>query len=150
MMNSRKTSGFTLIEVMIVVAIVGILSAVAYPSYVEYVRRAARAEARGAMLSMAQLQERNFTDRGTYLAISSGDLSSTLPTWANNNWSGSSFASRKYNITVAVPGGCGTACSTYTITAAAVSPHSDPTCGSLTLDTAGTKGATGDVATCWK
>jgi len=54
-------SGFTLIEVMVVVAIVGILAAIAYPSYQEHVRRANRAEARGILLEMAQLLERNYT-----------------------------------------------------------------------------------------
>lgn len=47
--------GFTLIELMIVVAIVGILSAVAYPSYTEYVRRGHRADARAGLLQAQQL-----------------------------------------------------------------------------------------------
>ena len=140
-MNSQKSMGFTLIELMIVVTIVGILASVAYPSYVEYVRRGARAEARAAMLNMAQLQERNFSDRGAYVEVASGAAAAP---WSSYNWSGSNFNNRKFDITVA------SATSAYTITATPVAPHSDPTCGNLTLTNEGTRGATGNVAECWK
>ena len=48
--------GFTLIELMIVVAIVGILSAIAYPSYAEYIRKGHRADARAGLLQAQQVQ----------------------------------------------------------------------------------------------
>ena len=93
MLKQKNNHGFTLIELMIVVAIIGLLASIAYPSYQEYVRRGARAEARAAIMQMAQLQERYFTDRGGYLVISTGDLSSstTLSAWKNANWSGTSY-----------------------------------------------------------
>lgn len=140
--------GFTLIEIMIVVAILGILAAIAFPSYQEYVRRAARAEARAAMLQMAQLQERNFTDRGSYAAV---DSTSTAPWLASNFFSGSSFASRKYDITVAVAAVSSPTPNTFVITATSTNGFSDPSCGNLTLDNSGTRGNTsGTVANCWK
>ena len=58
--------GFTLIEVMIVVAIVGILTAIAYPSYAEYIQRGHRADARAGLLQAQQYLERASTATGVY------------------------------------------------------------------------------------
>lgn len=54
-MNIKK--GFTLIELMIVVAIIAILAAIAYPSYQEYVRKTKRVESQAELIALAgQLQ----------------------------------------------------------------------------------------------
>lgn len=65
-MGLVKQAGFTLIEVMIVVAVVGILAAIAYPSYQEQVRQTRRAEVTTVLLENAQLLERHFTRHGAY------------------------------------------------------------------------------------
>ena len=150
MKKIQHHGGFSLIELMVVVAIVGILATIAYPSYQDYVRRAARAEARAAMLHMAQLQERNFSDRGAYVEIPIGDLSSstTLSAWQNANWSGSNYGSRKYDVKVTV---AGTPANTFTITAIPANGFSEPACGELSVTSNGTRSSSvGDYATCWK
>jgi type IV pilus assembly protein PilE len=62
----RRDQGFTLIELMIVVAIIGIIAAIAYPSYTEYVERARRTDAQGALMGLAAAMERHRTANGTY------------------------------------------------------------------------------------
>ncbi len=56
-MNNKKQSGFTLIEMMIVIAIIGIIAAFAYPNYVEQVRKSKRSDAKVALQQVAQRQE---------------------------------------------------------------------------------------------
>ena len=63
-----KRNGFTLIEVMIVVAIVGILAAIAYPSYQEYVLRTGRADGMAKLMEIMQAQERFYSQNQTYTA----------------------------------------------------------------------------------
>ncbi len=67
-MKRFRTRGFTLIEVMIVVAIVGILAAVAWPSYKQHVVRAARVQAQAELLDLASLQEKIFLNSNGYSA----------------------------------------------------------------------------------
>lgn len=67
-MMGRTHRGFTLIEVMIVVAIVGILAAIAYPSYRDQVRRSNRTDAYNALLAIANAQEKFYMDNNSYTA----------------------------------------------------------------------------------
>jgi type IV pilus assembly protein PilE len=72
--NLPRTQGFTLIELMIVVAIVGILATIAYPSYQQYIIRSNRVAAQSQMMEIANLQQqflianRTFADSTTLSA----------------------------------------------------------------------------------
>jgi type IV pilus assembly protein PilE len=77
--NRSGQAGFTLIEVMIVVAIVAILSAVALPSYTRYITRSHIPEATQALASWQLKMEQWFQDNQTYLAISGGSCGVASP-----------------------------------------------------------------------
>ena len=75
---NRRQSGFTLIELMIVVAIIGILAAVAYPAYTNSIAKGKRGEARAALMNLLQQQERYLTQMNTYETFAAG-TPGTLP-----------------------------------------------------------------------
>jgi type IV pilus assembly protein PilE len=64
----KRSRGFTLVELMIVVAILGILAAIAIPTYRNYVSSAKRSEAKANLETLRLLEEQYFADQRTYLA----------------------------------------------------------------------------------
>jgi type IV pilus assembly protein PilE len=120
--------GFTLIELMIVVAVIGILATIAYPSYQDSIRQARRIEAQSVMLDIQLLQEKYRVNHVSYGSLA--DLGS--------------FSSDYYTFAIS-----GTTASAYTITATAktgTSQVSDTGCSAMTLNQASAK--TPD--SCWK
>jgi type IV pilus assembly protein PilE len=123
--SRRATGGFTLIELMIVVAIIGILAMIAVPSYDRYVIRSNRAMAKQFMLSVASKQEQYILDARTY-ATTVGALGLTAPAELVNRYAFSLDA-------------CAAPCSTYKIRATPVVGGPQAGDGELTLDNLGTK-----------
>ncbi len=144
-MTSKR--GFTLIELMIVVAIIAILGAVVYPSYQSAVLKTKRAEGRTALMQLMQHQERYYSQNNTYAAFDKA-------TPKNFKWySGESAASSSYEMS-------GAACANEDIanciqltakpgTANVNRGFSDAKCGSLQLTSTGAKSVTGSATDCW-
>lgn len=127
----RRPGGFTLIEVMVVVAVVGILAALAYPSFMDAVRKSRRSDAFAALSAVQQAQERWRSNRSSYT-----DALTALPN-ASPPGLGLSATSSKgyYTIAITAPSATG-----YTATASAVagtSQSADAGCQRLQVRVAG-------------
>ncbi len=156
--SSRQASfGFTLIELMIVVAIIGIIAAVAYPSYQEYVRNAKRADAETALMELAHFMERYYTANGRYDQDINGKAVALPFNQAPKDGSG-----KAYDLLFVVPDtdededeapdpGSPTS-STYTLAAFPKGSMVNDVCGVLTLTHTGAKGQdkNASLAQCWK
>ena len=143
MYSKAKQGGFTLIEVMIVVAIIGLLAAIGYPSYQAHVAKAKRADAQASLMELAQFMERYYTANGRYTQANGS--APDLPFTEAPKDPGAK------NYTLAFVANSPTA-STYTLTATPKNSMANDACGTLTLSNTGAKGqaASATAAECWR
>ncbi len=136
-MKTKTQAGFTLIELMIVVAIIGILAAIAYPSYDEYIKRGNRSEGQAFLSDVAARQER-FSSQNNAYVTDDADIAKLGLSSANS-------ATGKYTISLAAGDGG------YLLTAN--QQFGDTKCGNLSLNALGVKGRSGTGKTleeCWR
>lgn len=125
-----KMKGFTLIEVMTVVAVLAILAAIAVPSYQNSIRKVRRAEAKGALLENVLRLERCYTVSSTYIGCSAVKLGATEK----------GYYSLEYDVDPTK--------TTYTLSAVAQGAQADDTrCNEFDINEKGVKTATS--SDCW-
>jgi len=149
-MKHSKNAGFSLIELMIVVAVIGILAAVAYPSYTNSVMKGKRAEGRAALAELLQQQERYMTQNNTYLSFTNA-AGTTTPAAAATTFkvfSGDSLAKSAYLLKASV---CdGTTAIRDCVMVEAVPTFTDAEAGTLQMLSSGSKSCTGTkTSVCW-
>ncbi|WP_271410705.1 type IV pilin protein [Pseudomonas sp. Q1-7] len=146
-MKRSHSSGFTLIELMIVVAIVAILAAVAYPSYQNFVLRGGRADGQAKLMEIMQAQERYYSQNQTYVTnLGAGGLGLGVAADA-----AVPSAERRYTIAAAACAGS-TIANCVNLTATRTGAQAtDNECGNLSINSRGVKAisGTGSVAHCW-
>ena len=132
-MNNRKSRGFTLIELMMVVAILGILAAIAIPAYGNYIRNAERSDGMTALMEVRMAQERFRANNPSYTATIGAltGVQSTSPEGL-------------YNLAVTAA-----TATSFTATATKSGGRTDTACATLTLTYAAGEVTRGPVG-CWR
>jgi len=142
-----RARGFTLIELMIVVAIIALIATIGIPSYRDSAMKSKRAEAKSRLLQIAQLQERYFTQNNTYTTSLTTLLNLTGTIYSSDT----NDSNSGYQITAAA-GSTGSIADSFLLTATRQSTMSgDTECGDLKLANTGQKTitGTGTLAKCW-
>ena len=140
--------GFSLIELMIVVAIVAIISAFAYPSYDRYVIKTKRSVAQNALLQVADRQQQFFMDNKRFAADITNLGFPANPYVVDDNGTSTvaSDGDAVYSLSLS-----NVTATTWTATAAPLNGQlsRDTYCGSLTITQTGAKGKSGASDECW-
>lgn len=145
---ARTSKGFTLIELMIVVAIISILATIAYPSYTEYVRASRRADVQRALSEADQYMRRYYSARDTFKDAA---LPANLAQSPSDGAATYTIALIETNKVVAKS----TADNSYTLRATRSNSMAGDRCGDLTITHTGARSISNNsagttVASCFK
>ena len=125
----KNNRGFTLIELMIVIAIIGVLAAVGYPAYTSSVQKGNRADGIGGLLSLAGRMEEFYMNNDTYAGAVVANATSPNGLYTMSITAQTAFG--------------------YTLTATTIPVGADAECGNLVLNSLGQKTDSLGNGNCW-
>ncbi len=131
--------GFTLIEVMIVVAIIGILAAIGYPSYQEQVAKSRRADAQRALMEAEQYMKRFFGAQDTFAGVVLPPALLTSPRTGAGPAAYNIQLVEEGDVVGVAAGTPTTAPTTFTLRAQRTGSMASDRCGDLTITQSGVK-----------
>lgn len=145
----RRHHGFSLIELMIVVAIVAVLAAIAIPQYRKQIQKSNRTTAKSALLDLARREETYYSTNNSYtLNLTSLGYANIT----NNTVQVPNSTNPLYTIGFSAPAASGSSATTYTATATTTGGQTGDSCGNYSVDYLGNQQATGTATggtTCW-
>lgn len=146
MLLMQKQKGFTLIELMIVVAIIGILASIAYPGYQESVAKTRRANAQGEMLALSSALERRYSEVNHYSDAAAAGADTGAPD--ASLYIIEPEVVQFYTITISAVGDADAA-QAYTLSAVPAGGMVGDRCGTMSLNSAGVK-TPANPSDCWR
>ena len=135
-MHRLRTSGFTLVELMIVLVVIGVLAAVAYPSYESFMARSRRSDAQQLLSAVAARQAQYMLNAREYTHVmATGGLNVSTERWTCNAAVPQVCSNPYYSVSVLVTNTATPP--TFKVTAAAQGRQTSD--GHLTIDHTGAK-----------
>ncbi len=146
-MQRKKARGFTLLELMIVVAVIAILATLAFYNYSRYVFRAHRVDGKNVLMNISAAEERYYTNFNKYTDSITAAAPAGLGFASGDSEKHGSDSVTYYTATVALTN----VDQGYTLTGAPHGGQLNDVCKNLTLDNTGTKGFSGAESngSCW-